>query len=104
MSSSSPAPITVAARPVGGVAGNCQPDYPPAARRREEQGLALIHVTVSAGGRAVAASLVQSSGHALLDSAALAKVMRDCRFLPATRNGVPIEGDTLQGIEFHLEQ
>ena len=91
------------ARPSGGVAGNCQPVFPPAAVRRREQGLVVVRVVVSPDGRAVSASIAQSSGAETLDEAALAKVLRDCRFIPATRNGAPAEGTALQPMNFRIQ-
>lgn len=101
---SSQAVATVDAHPVGGVAGNCQPEYPAVSLRRNEQGVATVRVTVSAEGRAVAAEIAQSSGHSALDAAALAKVLRDCRFVPASRGGVPVEGVALQPMSFRILQ
>lgn len=97
------APVVVEARPIGGVAGNCQPSYPPAALRRRQQGLVVVRVTVAPDGHALAASIAQSSGTEALDEAALAKVLRDCRFIPATRNGLPIEGTALQPMNFQIQ-
>lgn len=79
------------------------PDYPAAALRRGEQGLAVVRVTVGADGRATTAIVAQSSGHALLDSAAVAKVLRDCRFVPARRNDEPVAGEALQPMNFRMD-
>ncbi len=95
--------VMTQAHPVGGIVGNCVPDYPAAALRRQEQGIAVVRVVVSPEGRAVSANIAQSSGHAVLDGAAVAKVLRDCRFLPASRDGVAIEGTALQPMNFRIE-
>jgi protein TonB len=68
---------------------DCAPTYPENARRRGQQGRVVIQVNVSAEGRALSASVAQSSGFASLDTAALTAVER-CRFDPATRGGAPV--------------
>ena len=88
-------------RPLVGLAGNAPPRYPPIALRRREQGRVLLRVTVSAVGRVIAIAVQQSSGSDLLDSAAMAAV-RDWRFAPATRGGVPVEGIAEAPINFRL--
>ncbi len=93
-------PVVTAARPISGIEGNCQPDYPEAAQRRGEGGEAVLVVTVAPDGHAVSVTVRQSSGHPILDRAAVAKVLRDCRFYPATRGGVPIEGTAVQPMRF----
>lgn len=95
--------VLVPAQPVAGLDGRCQPEYPMSALRRGQQGLVIVRVTVSAQGQVMAASLAQSSGTPALDNAALAKVMHDCRFLPARRDGLPIEGFALQPMKFEIE-
>jgi protein TonB len=93
----------VEARPIGGIAGNCAPEYPAAALRRGLQGLVTIRVTVSPEGRAVSAAIAQSSGTPALDAAAQAKILRDCRFIPASRNGTPVEGVAIQPMNFQIQ-
>jgi len=61
---------------------NPEPSYPPAARRRHQEGLVLISVGVTAQGRAEKAEIKQSSGYLLLDEAAL-NDGRDWEFVPA---------------------
>jgi protein TonB len=66
-----------------------QPDYPPSARRLEQQGVAVIAVLVAVNGRVADARIVTSSGHTVLDEAALLEAKRRWRLRPATRDGVP---------------
>lgn len=74
------APVAVRAEP--NYLKNPEPDYPATARRRHEQGLVLLIVKVSAEGRALRIDLKQTSGHPLLDEAAM-KAVRDWEFVPA---------------------
>jgi len=62
------------------------PAYPPTARRRGVEGRVIIRLTVAADGVAASATVVQSSGDAALDEAALAAARR-WRFDPALRGG-----------------
>ncbi len=70
-------------------AASHEPDYPPVSRRLGEQGTVIIEVLVDAGGHAVEAKLVQSSGFARLDQAALDGVKTNYRFVPGTIDGKP---------------
>ncbi|MEX1024620.1 MAG: energy transducer TonB [Planctomycetota bacterium] len=62
------------------------PAYPRLAQRRGWQGSVLCLLRVDAYGNVVEASLVTTSGHAVLDAAALEAVER-WRFRPGQRNG-----------------
>ena len=55
---------------------NLPPDYPARARRNGWQGTVLILVRCGATGEVVAVEVISSSGHPLLDDAALAAVRR----------------------------
>jgi protein TonB len=76
-------------------------DYPAEARRRGWQGEVVLRVEVSAEGRADAVAILRSSGHAVLDEAALAAV-RLWRFRPATRGGVPVAAPADVPVRFRL--
>jgi protein TonB len=89
-------------RPVSGLAGNREPDYPPAALRRRLQGTVVLRVDVTADGAPQTLAVRTSSGHAVLDEAALAAV-RLWRFHPATRGGVPIAAPAEVPIRFSLQ-
>jgi protein TonB len=92
---SSEAPALLAAapivppRPVGPAQGNRNPDYPAFARSRGLQGLVLLRVDVAPSGVALAVTVATSSGHQILDDAAVAAV-RTWRFSPATQAGMPV--------------
>jgi protein TonB len=81
-----------ASRPrwIGQVAYQGQPPspvYPRAALRRRQTGKVVVRVLISPQGNVVSASVRKSSGHELLDDAALDAV-RKARFKPYTENGV----------------
>lgn len=65
-----------------------EPEYPPVSRRLGEQGTVILEVLVDPAGRAIEAKLVQSSGFARLDQAALDGVKESYRFVPGTVDGV----------------
>jgi protein TonB len=76
-------------RPHIDLAHSSQPDNPPEARRLGEQGSLVLQVLIQADGRVSDAKLVQSSGFAELDQAALAGVKTNYRFVPGTVGGTP---------------
>lgn len=81
---------------------NPAPPYPPAARRRSLQGRVLVHAVVGPGGDCARAEVRKSSGHPILDEAAL-QAVRGWRFLPATRDGRPVAAGVEIPIVFRLE-
>lgn len=105
----SPAQTQVAALPIippraiSGIASNRKPDYPAEARRRGIQGNVLLHVDVSAAGAPVRVSVQASSGHDMLDNAALHAV-EQWRFSPATQGGVAVAGAVDVPVHFHIEE
>ena len=109
------ASVEPAAAPVGAAPGmdraplfelpgldNPWPDYPRLARRRGQEGEALLAVTVLADGALAAVELRTSSGYALLDEAALEAVRR-WRFLPALEAGQPVQAVVDVPVVFRLE-
>jgi protein TonB len=85
-----------------GSAANPLPRYPEIARERGWEGVVLLTVGVAADGRAETIAVGRSSGHAVLDQAALEAVRR-WRFAPARRAGVPVAGTAAVPIRFRLE-
>jgi len=69
---------------------NPPPEYPRLARRRGLEGVVLLEVLVDNSGRVVDIRLSRTSGHALLDKAAMKGVQR-WQFIPGTMNGRPQE-------------
>ncbi|HXJ36396.1 MAG TPA: TonB family protein [Candidatus Eisenbacteria bacterium] len=82
-----------AASPGYGV--NPLPPYPVAARQLGLTGEVLLRVFVAANGQPTNVLVLKSSGHAMLDDSAVETVRTRWRFIPATRNGVPVD-DTVQ--------
>jgi protein TonB len=75
--------------------------YPTAARRRGIEGRVLLEVAVDADGRAVAVRVAESSGHRLLDEAAL-RAVRDWRFTPARQDGRAVAAKVRVPVTFRL--
>jgi len=68
---------------------NPAPPYPGPARRRGHEGTVLLAVEVLVKGTTGRIHVVKSSGHPLLDDAAL-QAAREWRFEPAMKNGTPV--------------
>ena len=90
-----------AASYTAGDLGNVPPVYPYRARRKEIEGRVVLRVQVLPGGTARSVEVLSSSGHAILDRAAL-KAVRAWRFVPAKRGGVPVAGAIDVPISFRL--
>ena len=73
-----------------GYLSNPAPLYPPESLRRGEQGTVLLHVHVSADGRALSVEIAKTSGFPRLDASAV-EAVRTWKFVPAKRAGEPIE-------------
>lgn len=83
----------------GGI--NPIPHYPRVARKNGWQGRVLLAVSVGLDGRATSVRVRRSSGHRVLDQAALTTVRR-WRFKPARRGAVAVAGTTVVPITFRL--
>lgn len=86
----------------GDLAG-CQvePLYPRAARRAGMAGVCEVEMDVDAAGFVVAVRLTKSTGHDLLDEAAL-EAARRWRFAPATRDGTAVPSTVVKRFRFEL--
>lgn len=80
---------------------NPHPPYPPLAKRRGLTGSVVLKVLVGKEGGAKEVAVRSSSGHAVLDQAALATVA-GWRFTPARRGEVPVESWVDVPIRFAL--
>lgn len=69
---------------------NPLPPYPLLARRRGLEGVAVLRAHVDDSGRCTELKLAHSSGHQVLDDAAL-RTVRDWRFQPARVAGVAVD-------------
>jgi TonB family protein len=80
---------------------NPRPEYPRAAREAGWEGMVLLRVEVLPDGRAGFVTLHRTSGHAILDEAALSAVQR-WRFIPAMDGNFPIRSVVHLPIRFDL--
>lgn len=83
-------------------ARNRRPNYPEASRRRGEQGVVRVELLVDPNGRVADVRVLDSSGFSALDAEAV-KTVRDWRFRPAQRAGVPVAGSITTAVHFRLE-
>jgi periplasmic protein TonB len=80
---------------------NVQDYYPDASRRAGEEGRATVKVCVAATGKIDSVEIVTTTGHPMLDDAAL-KVARAFRFKPATSEGKPVASCPSLPVKFEL--
>jgi protein TonB len=76
-------------------------EYPRTARRRRLQGVVVVAVEVTADGAVQNVVVQRSSGHPVLDSAALDAV-RNWRFTPARRAGQAVRAAVQVPIRFQI--
>jgi periplasmic protein TonB len=81
---------------------NPTPEYPLPSKRRREEGVVLLSVVIEPDGSVARVSLKLTSGHPLLDEAALDVVRHRWTFEPARAAGVPIESTRDVPIRFSL--
>lgn len=81
---------------------NPRPAYPMAARRMGWEGKVVLNVEVLAEGSCGNLSVFQSSGHDVLDNAAL-RTVKGWRFVPASRMGRPITQWFKVPVQFSLK-
>jgi len=80
---------------------NRPPDYPLEALRRGLEGTVLLRVHVAADGRVAKVEVLDSSGHPILDAAAV-RAVSSWQFAPATRGGRPVPAVVRQPVRFSL--
>jgi len=78
------------------------PSYPRAARERKMEGTVILRLGVEADGSINSIRIVQSSGHRLLDRAAMKTVRKKWEFTPSVEQGLPIESSLDIEISFRL--
>lgn len=79
-----------------------RPEYPPGARVRGEEGMAVMFVLVTEKGRVAHARIERTTGSKDLDEAALVAT-RDWHVIPATSDGKPICRWSRFAVTFRLE-
>lgn len=82
---------------------NPRPQYPSMARRLGQEGTVVLEVVVSTEGLAKSVRIQESSGHELLDQAALQAISK-WKFVPAKRGDTPIEQKLNTRWTYKLEQ
>lgn len=80
---------------------NPSPKYPLSARRRGLAGKVVLDVLVDRTGRVGNVTVAESSGHGILDRAALSAV-KDWLFEPGSRGGIAVDTQVLVPIQFRL--
>ncbi|MBN2291120.1 MAG: energy transducer TonB [Pirellulales bacterium] len=81
---------------------NRPPDYPPQAVVDRLQGVVLLRIHIAETGSVESAEIIQSTGHAVLDAAAV-RAVTAWRFTPARRNGQPAPAMVRLPVRFSLE-
>jgi protein TonB len=98
---SSPPPTDAPADLVPKPSVNPKPNYPWLARRRKYEGSVTVHIEVTPEGQCREATIQKSSGYDLLDESAL-EAVRQWKFEPARRLGIPAAGALDVTFEFRL--
>jgi len=100
---STPCPETVLTSKKTGLLGAPSPDdfYPPASKRRDEQGAIMVRAHIAPTNCATEFAVVVSSGYPELDQAAL-RVAEASTYAAATQEGQPIEGYTTFKVKFTI--
>lgn len=78
------------------------PVYPPEAQAKGIEGRPIVWLKISTEGLVVEVKLHRSSGHKILDDAAL-RYVQALRFVPARRGNTPIEWEALKAVNYYLE-
>ena len=79
----------------------CFPVYPRLSRQRGEEGIVVLSVDISVAGIGSNIRVIQSSGHARLDKAAI-KALQRAHFIPAMRFGKAVPSTLTQTFNFRL--
>jgi protein TonB len=93
-------PADSGAAAIGGT--HSTPPYPLEARTLSHQGTAVLQLTISPKGDVVAANIVQSSGYAELDAAAVSWVQAHWKYKPAFQNGIAVTSQAQAAVKFDL--
>ena len=82
-------------------ANNPWPQYPNRARRRGLEGGLILRVTVNIRGAPSDIEVIKTSGHEILDRAAV-KAVRNWQFQPAKKGGKPVKASVNLPVNFFL--
>ena len=86
-----------------GVLRSVHPLYPRIAKKSGWEGTVLVRVTVETNGKASQVDVSRSSGHKVLDNAAV-KAVRKWAFRPARDGNIPIRSVVVIPLKFSLKQ
>ena len=81
---------------------NLWPSYPRRARQRGIEGQLLLRITVNANGQTSGIQVLKSSGHPVLDSAAV-KAVKRWHFQPGRRGETPVKASMDMPVVFRLQ-
>lgn len=81
--------------------GKGKPTYPPAAREAGQEGIVYVRLRISADGEVLDAWIFKSSGHRLLDRAALSWA-REQQYRPARQGNDAVEAEVTHPVKFYL--
>ena len=79
-----------------------RPDYPAEARRRGIEGETVLELKVAASGKVEGVEVVESSGHPVLDAAAV-RAVKAAEFVPAKAGGEAVESPARIRLVFRLK-
>ena len=82
---------------------NRMPDYPRSVREKGWTGVVLLELIVNESGRVTAVRVLESSGHAVLDDAAVTAA-RTWSYTPATDHGRPVPFRSEFPVRFELHK
>jgi protein TonB len=85
-------------------ATNPKPPYPMVAKRLGIEGVVTLEVLVRPDGSPAEVKVRASSGHDVLDESALTTVRERWRFIPARRDGQPVEDRVVFPVRFRLRE
>lgn len=76
--------------------------YPDVTRQQKLQGTVKIKLQVLENGSVSNAHIIKSSGSNILDNSVLT-ASKNCKFIPAQKNGVPIKSSVIIPVRFKLD-
>jgi protein TonB len=85
-----------------GASHNCERAYPATALRLDQQGTTIVRFTVNTDGSVSDVHVVKSSGHEMLDDAAI-RCAWSWRYRPALENGEPVPARWTTNVRWKLQ-
>ncbi|HLY04656.1 MAG TPA: energy transducer TonB [Rhizomicrobium sp.] len=97
-----PKPQGISAPVSIGASHSCMNEYPAAAQRLNQEGTTSVRFTVNTDGSVSNVQVVGSSGHDMLDSAAI-RCAQNWRYKPAMQNGQPVAAPWTTNVQWKLQ-